>query len=371
MYDTLIGKQRGLVFPVMCNGHVRIDYSDNVPSTSDNQAYGIFAHTGSFTFEAILTPYDINGFGQYSTTARPTIIASKKVMPTATNANASSNNFQSNEYMPIANRLVHEMNIFSSSNLTISIVNATSHNENQPAEYKIKATIKLGSTDYTVTTDNTVINATSGFGWFYTADTLEGFDKNGRITHVLGGTTDSNSVGLTIHIDDTAKFHAGQEIFIRDGFNFTSLGTITSNNFTSGSSGSFELDDLSIPINSGTKIFIPAYKDATYINNQFHIACVYNENSKEVRLFLDGILVKRQTISTSDTFSMAQEDYFIGASSNNGTGAAESAIANKQFMGELHEMSMVKKTKKQFFINNLLPNFSDTLFYFRFEEVDE
>ena len=58
MYDTLIGKQRGLVFPVMCNGHVRIDYSDNVPSTLDNQAYGIFAHTGSFTFEAILTPYD-------------------------------------------------------------------------------------------------------------------------------------------------------------------------------------------------------------------------------------------------------------------------------------------------------------------------
>ena len=67
---------------------------------------------------------------------------------------------------------------------------------------------------------------------------------------------------------------------------------------------------------------------------------------------------------------MAQEDYFIGASSNNGTGT-ESAIANKQFMGELHEMSMIRTIKKQFFINNLLPNFSDTLFYFRFEEVDE
>ena len=67
---------------------------------------------------------------------------------------------------------------------------------------------------------------------------------------------------------------------------------------------------------------------------------------------------------------MAQEDYFIGASSNNGTGT-ESAIANKQFMGELHEMSMVNTTKKQFFVNNLLPNLDDTLFYFRFEEVDE
>jgi len=370
MYDTLIGKQRGLVFPVMCNGHVRIDYSDNVPSTSDNQAYGIFSHEGSFTFEAILTPYDINGFGQYSTTARPTVTSTTKVMPSAIFTNAGSADFQSNEYMPIANRLVHEMNLFSSTNFTISLVNSTLHNENQPAEYKIKVTIKLGSTDYTVTTDNTVINATSGFGWFYTADTLEGFDINGRITHVLGGTTDSNSVGVTIHIDDTAKFHAGQEIFIRDGFNFTSLGTITSNNFTSGSSGSFELDDLSIPISSGTKIFIPAFKDPSYINNNFHIACSYNEIGKEVKIFLDGLLVKRQTLSTSATFSMAQEDYFIGASSNNGTGT-ESAIANKQFMGELHEMSMVNTTKKRFSINNLTPNINSTLFYFRFEEVDE
>lgn len=370
MYDTLIGKQRGLVFPVMCNGHVRIDYSDNVPtSTSGIEPYGIFEHTGDFTFEAILTPYDINGFGQYSTTTRPTTTSTQKAMPTATFTDASNTDFQSNKYIPLVSRLTHEMNIFSSTNFTISLVNSTSHNENQPAEYKIKVTIKLGS-DQVITTDSAVITATSGFGWFYTADTLEGFDKNGRITHVLGGTTDSNSVGVTIHVDDTAKFHVGQKIFIKDGFNFTSLGTITSNNFTSGSSGSFELDDLSIPISSGTKIFIPAFKDASYINNQFHIACVYNEASKEIRIFLDGILVKKQTISTSNTFSMAQEDYFIGASSNNATGAG-SATANKQFMGELHEMSMIRTIKKQFFINNLLPNFSDTLFYFRFEEVDE
>ena len=53
------------------------------------------------------------------------------------------------------------------------------------------------------------------------------------------------------------------------------------------------------------------------------------------------------------------------------TGTAESAIANKQFMGELHEMSMVNTTKKRFSINNLTPNIDSTLFYFRFEEVDE
>ena len=367
MYDTLIGKQRGLVFPVMCNGHVRIDYSDNVPSTSDNQAYGIFSHEGSFTFESILTPYDINGFGQYSTTARPTVTSTTKVMPSAIFTNAGSADFQSNEYMPIANRLVHEMNLFSSTNFTISLVNSTLHNENQPAEYKIKVTIKLGSTDYTVTTDNTVINATSGFGWFYTADTLEGFDRSGRITHIIGGVTDGANSTTTVPVASTAKFHVGQEVFLRDGFNFTSLGTIASIN----SGVSIVLNTApSSSISSSTNIFIPAFKDPSYINNNFHVACSYNEVGKEVKIFLDGLLVKRQTLSTSATFSMAQEDYFIGASSNNGTGT-ESAIANKQFMGELHEMSMVNTTKKRFSINNLTPNIDSTLFYFRFEEVDE
>tara|TARA_B100001287_G_C22671238_1_gene525368 strand:- start:287 stop:1390 length:1104 start_codon:yes stop_codon:yes gene_type:complete len=367
MYDTLIGKQRGLVFPVMCNGHVRIDYSDNVPSTSDNQAYGIFSHEGSFTFEAILTPYDINGFGQYSATARPTVTATEKVMPSAIFSDAASADPQSNEYMPIANRLVHEMNLFSSTNLTISLVNSTLHNENQPAEYKIKTVIKLDGTDHTVTTDNTVINATSGFGWFYTAETLEGFDRSGRMTHIIGGVTDGTNSTTTVPVASTAKFHVGQEVFLRDGFDFTSLGTIASIN----SGVSIVLNTTpSSSISSSTNIFIPAFKDPSYINNNFHIACSYNEIGKEVKIFLDGLLVKRQTLSTSATFSMAQEDYFIGASSNNGTGT-ESAIANKQFMGELHEMSMVNTTKKRFSINNLTPNINSTLFYFRFEEVDE
>jgi hypothetical protein len=370
MYDILIGKQRGLVFPVMCNGHVRIDYSDNVPTTSiteDNIAYGLFAHTGNFTFESILTPYDINGFGQYSATARPTTTATQKVMPTAVFSDAASADFQSNEYMPIANRLVHEMNIFSNSNFSISLVNATTHNENQPAQYKIKVVLKIDGTDYTTTTDNTVINATTGFGWFYTSDTLEGFDSQGRITHVLGGTTDGSNSGTTIPVASTTKFHAGQEVFLRDGFTFTSLGTIASIN----AGVSIVLNTTpSSSISSSTKIFISSYKDPSYINNQFHVACSYNDVGKEVRIYLNGILVKKAILSTTGSFSMAKEDCFIGASSNNGTGT-ESAIANKQFMGEMHEMSMVNTLKNKFLIHNLLPNLSDTLFYFRFEEVDE
>ncbi len=80
MYDILTGKQRALVFPVMCNGYVKIDYSDNVPDSTDDVGYGIWSHSGDFTFESIVTPYDING--AFNTTLRGrTLTASTKVMP--------------------------------------------------------------------------------------------------------------------------------------------------------------------------------------------------------------------------------------------------------------------------------------------------
>ena len=66
MYEVLTGKQRSLVFPIMCNAFVKMDYSDNVPNTGDSATYddvgyGLWAHEGSFSFEALITPYDING----------------------------------------------------------------------------------------------------------------------------------------------------------------------------------------------------------------------------------------------------------------------------------------------------------------------
>ena len=68
---------------------------------------------------------------------------------------------------------------------------------------------------------------------------------------------------------------------------------------------------------------------------------------------------------------MSEQNYHIGA---NGTGAtgANSATTNNQFMGELHELSIMNIKKNQFgAINNLMPNYNNTVLYLRFEEVDE
>ena len=73
MYRLLTGKQRSLVFPVMCNSFVKIDYRDNIPEgvdgaspSDDDIRYGIWNHKDSFTIESTLTPYDINAYGLVS-----------------------------------------------------------------------------------------------------------------------------------------------------------------------------------------------------------------------------------------------------------------------------------------------------------------
>lgn len=463
MYDILVGKQRGLVFPVMCNAHVKIDYSDNVPTGSDIN-YGIWAHKGSFTFESIVTPYDINGMSladsatqnlscathaSYAnkkyidgftststlvagmtvsgdgiptgskiveitsgtaiyidndattdTTAsrafvfgKPAAIASQKVMPSI-QGDTTSDNYQSEDYLTQTARLTHEMRIFSSTNFYLSLVNATSSNTNQPAEYKIKAGLKIGGTDYTAITDNAVIVSKAEMNHFCSfdglsqttyygteelgAETLDGINSKGLQEYIIASSTDAQSPSLPtneIPVASTAKFQAGQEIFFRRGFNFTSLGIIQ----TVVDNTRVELVD-NIPSNfmgngsagiiGNLSIYIKNTQQPIYINDQFHIACSYNDIGKTLNIYLNGILQKSVSVGASSDFTMAAEDLFIGANDNQGVGE-DSATANKQFMGELHEMCMTSTIRKKFLINNLLPNLKDTLFYFRFEEVDE
>ena len=62
MYSTYIGQNKSLVFPVMCSGYVTLDYSDNiVDDAGTDNVYGIWDDYDSFTFEAIITPYDVVG----------------------------------------------------------------------------------------------------------------------------------------------------------------------------------------------------------------------------------------------------------------------------------------------------------------------
>tara|TARA_R110002051_G_scaffold2304_2_gene12193 strand:- start:14120 stop:15283 length:1164 start_codon:yes stop_codon:yes gene_type:complete len=386
MYDTLVGKQRSLVFPVMCNAHIKLDYSDNIPDTggdgdsADDIAYGIWAHSGSFTFEAVVTPYDINGYGTHSGLTARSFTASKKIMPalsqsvyTATN----QNKYQSELYLTRTARLTHEMMIFYSDNFQVSLVNSTLHNENQPAQYKIRVRLKLGTTTDTIDTD-VVIAPSSDVAWEFDTSlsstlgnkVFTGINDKGRLTYDRISQVVSHS-GTALVVRDNSlnlvgtDFFVGQEVFTAGtGFDFISIGTIAAksgNNLTLTTSYPSELTGF---------LYLPIYKNPTYLNDAFHIACSYNDFSKKIDIFLNGTPIKTILHTQTDSFSFNKADYFLGANGTGATGDA-SAVTNKQFMGELHELAITALNKTQFStLFNLIPNYDKTLLYLRFEEVD-
>ena len=166
MYRLLTGKQRSLVFPVMCNAFVKVDYSDNIPVgadgalSSDDVRYGIWNHKDSFTIETTLTPYDINGYGLE--TSVPSTTNSKKMMAgiSQTILDSSSDREQrtSFRYLNNTNKFGtsstsngYEMRVFHSEEVKLSLLNASEHGFNNPAEYRIKFEVSIGGVNQTLT----------------------------------------------------------------------------------------------------------------------------------------------------------------------------------------------------------------------------
>ena len=417
MYEVLSGKKRSLVFPIMCNAFVKMDYSDNIPNTGDSATYddvgyGFWAHEGSFSFESIVTPYEINGNSTHQIAVDHAATAlgvgqtrndSKKIMAgllqdTYALGDGDANDeteMQSELYLTRANRITHEMMIFNNDNFTISLLNATTHTQNSPAEYKIKATVTIGSTTRTVTSD-VLIKPSQGHGFRYNAtngsNLFAGFNKNGRVMYakvaeVVGG---GSSADIDIVVTSaTNPLFATQELFIRGelanapafdtGTSFISLGTIHSAAGTD-----IEMSSATPAMNGGTDLYVASYQHAAYIDQMFHVGCVFNNKSKKIGLYLNGILIKEDTHTESGDFSFARTDTYIGSNGlndmtvsgisdkNSGGNASgqDAATTCKQFMGEFHELAIMGKTTNFNEIDNLMPNFNDTLLYLQFEEVD-
>lgn len=374
MYNIAVGEKRSLIFPVMCNAHVKLPYSGNIPDTdsnsvtSDDIAYGLWAHEGSFTFESIITPYDINGYGKVSAGGSiPSFTPSKKIMP-SNHHQSSPNDYESQLYLPVAGgRLTHEMKIFHNTNFSISLLNSTLLNENQPADYKIKVDLTIDGTTETFTT-NTAISPNIEYYHFYENNQPQvnnlGFNQYRYIgasvigNHSAGATTINTFINL---------YATGQELFVFDTTNgYRSLGTIAS----VGGSNITLSSGLPFDVATTSRVYIQGYANPSYINNLYHVAFTLNDNNNAINIFLNGRLLLSSEHTKKTTFSFDRTDIFMGANGLAGTGAG-TAITNKQFMGEFHELSIIDIPKLKFpFVNTLLPSLDETLLYLRFEEID-
>ena len=177
MVNAYVGKPYKLVFPLLCNGYLNINYDDTVTVGSDGSSTTaisrlkpLWAHDGSFTLEAIITPYDVNGVAS-RTAGKDGILDSQKTppYPDATNEGQASrfNNYESVNYLGYLNEhLTQKMMIFHNTNLKLYLENTTSSSYNQPAEYKVVAEITSGGVTKTIQTD-TVIKATNRLIGYY------------------------------------------------------------------------------------------------------------------------------------------------------------------------------------------------------------
>jgi hypothetical protein len=77
--------------------------------------------------------------------------------------------------------------------------------------------------------------------------------------------------------------------------------------------------------------------------------------------------VTTRTVMTFDNFEFDATDCYLGSNGNEDLGTRRAS----QFMGELHEFCISKEYKETFqSIDTLLPNYRNTLLYFRFEEAN-
>ena len=281
-----------------------MDYSDNVPNTGDaatydDVAYGLWSHEGSFSFEALITPYDINGNTTHQIAVDHAATAlgvgetkndSKKIMPgllqdTYVLADGAANDeteMQSELYLSRANRKTHEMMIFNNDNFKISLLNSTNSTQNQPAQYKIKATVNIGAIASTTVTSDVVIAPSQGHAFRYNntngSDLFSGFNDKGRVMYAKVATTHSSSTGamalnereVTL-ASATHPIHGDQEIYVRSGFTFTAIGVVSNVSGADITLGS----NTTTAVTSDTDIYLPTYKHASFIDQMFHVGCSF------------------------------------------------------------------------------------------------
>lgn len=144
-----IGESRALVFPVMCNGYLQLDYSDH--NTADYK-HNFWNHKDEpFTLEAIITPFDVNGIGHRSS-GQGRLDSIKT--PPSPNSSLTQSDYQSVDYFG-SGRNTHKMMLFHNPYFQFYLQNTTSSNFNQPAEYKLVVKVAHGVSGGTVDTVET------------------------------------------------------------------------------------------------------------------------------------------------------------------------------------------------------------------------
>ena len=363
----------------MSDAYIKLPYLKNLADT--NTPYGVWEHTGSFTFEAIVTPYDINGYGirHNGSSSAEGILTSEKTIPSLAEEDVLGGivTAQDQVYLPHANRFnwggsgnQHKMSLFYSDNLHIYLENNTLHNQNQPAEYKLCAEVKL-TNPVTLKSNNSIQSTKSLYD---ITDTSKIYKNQQYVAYdstltVSGTTQGTNQITFATSADPRTIIHKYQEIYDCKG---VLIGTVTStsaSNFIVDTTITAYTKAIYDALSITNKIYLASPKEALYIENTFHVGVSYEDASGEIKLFLNGVEVASQLhsdrTSITEPFSFGTNDMYIGQNAS----ATYPENRKTQFMGELHELSIIAIPKYSFSsLYTLLPQQRNLLLYLTFEE---
>lgn len=388
MAYSYIGENRALVFPIMCDGYVKIPY-DNFHPTSINleDRYSLWGHTDSFTIESIITPYEINGFGTSggvspyigNNTSQKSMPALSEVYQDNTLGSYVSEYIQSENYLSqhqttlqSASRFSQKMYIFKNGSCELYLENTTTSNYNEPAEYKIVFKIKASNgVSYTTTTlesSKVFVGSHKKYGVYDEHGYYES-DSGLAYTKVLtGGSPATISSVASTKLVLNGPLHSigiGTEIFNSKG---ESYGRITG--WADGSSHATRREpqfsvNPTTTASGETNIFMKVDQECLYVENSFHVAASFNIQGR-MSIFANGVRVATGThgVTSNLEFSFDPEDCYLGQDAGLGT---ESLRRATQFMGEFHEFAISKGASTNFTsIDTLSPNLDDLLLYYRF-----
>jgi len=339
------GDTKSLVFPVMCNGYLKLEYE--TPNSEFDDEFGFWGHTRAYSIEAIISPFDCNGYGLKTGSDSGLKTSIKSIPSLSENVTSNRNTYQSELFSAVTARKNHKMMLFYNANVQFYLENTTIHNINQPAEYKL--CVKIGSG--TATESKTII---------ISADTIYGkYNPN----YLYDGITSSKTLldatttisGTTVTCDSTENITVGTEIFNSNG---VSLGTVqTIPNTPVNDDGFATTFTLSSATNYTQALYVSQPKEALYVETMYKVGFSYS-NSGEVDLYLNGKKLTKAvagTKTTNNTF--ATSNSFIGQDGTN---------LNTQFMGELYEICMYNGLDPTDYSTTINAGLNDMLFYYRF-----
>ena len=365
-----------LVFPLLSSGYLEIDYDKtvtqiegtsgtvggsgddtNTPTAStisDTRNIQMWNHTGPFSLECIVTPYDVNGSAKTGASEFGVLDSTKTPPYPSDTLSSRSSTYQSTSILGTSSGTKYtdsplKMMIFHNTNVKLYLENTTDNSYNQPAEYKIVAEFKrTGGTTIKLETD-TVIKAENKLTGYY--DPYGYYD--GIATSLTKLDDASRDISNTSMIElDTAsnvnKVGKGTELFDQTG---TSIGKVVSIDTNAGTLTMSQVQSASIG-----SAYISQLKEALYLEQMYKISFTYLPNAAEI--YLNNNLVA-STSHTESTVVIHPSDIRI----------CGSGTTSEQFYGELYEIALHKgnsiNTTTQ---KTLSPSYSNIFFYFRFGE---